>query len=79
VDPRRREPEPAGPEQGDLLGLIRTEELLAARRIDGAEQFFTRAHRFRVSKKPQETLDKWGGWAFSATLVVDHPRRFRRT
>jgi len=32
-----------GPEQGDLMGVIRTQELLAARRVDGAEQFFTRA------------------------------------
>src|SRR5580704_1583615 len=35
-----------GSEQGDLLGLIRTQELLAARRIDGAQQFFTRAIDF---------------------------------
>src|SRR5579864_1795758 len=49
-----------GPEQGDLLGLIRTQELLAARRIDGAEQFFTRAVDFGYSKTPEETLAKWG-------------------
>src|SRR5215469_8477324 len=35
-----------GPEQGAELGIIRTQELLAARRIDGAEQFFTRAIDF---------------------------------
>ena len=35
-----------GKEQAEMLGLIRTQELLAARRIDGAEQFFTRAHDF---------------------------------
>src|SRR5260370_42242866 len=35
-----------GPEQGDLLGVIRTQELLAARRVDGAEQFFTRTIDF---------------------------------
>jgi LmbE family N-acetylglucosaminyl deacetylase len=35
-----------GPEQGDRLGIIRTQELLAARRIDGAQQFFTRAIDF---------------------------------
>ena len=49
-----------GPEQGDELGLIRTEELLAARRIDGAEQFFTRAIDFGFTKTPQETFEKWG-------------------
>lgn len=49
-----------GPEQGDLLGVIRTEELLAARRIDGAEQYFTRAIDFGYSKTAEETLAKWG-------------------
>jgi LmbE family N-acetylglucosaminyl deacetylase len=49
-----------GDEQGDLLGVIRTQELLAARRIDGAEQFFTRAVDFGYSKTPEETLAKWG-------------------
>ena len=49
-----------GSEQGDLLGVIRTQELLAARRIDGAEQFFTRAIDFGYSKGPEETLEKWG-------------------
>src|SRR5437899_6802801 len=49
-----------GPEQGDLLGVIRTQELLAARRIDGAEQFFTRAIDFGFSKTPEETIEKWG-------------------
>ena len=39
-----------GSEQGPALGLIRTQELLAARRIDGAEQFFTRARDFGFSK-----------------------------
>ncbi|MGZ4000860.1 MAG: PIG-L family deacetylase, partial [Mucilaginibacter sp.] len=48
-----------GNEQGDLLGLIRTQELLAARKVDGAEQFFTRANDFGFSKGPQETLDFW--------------------
>lgn len=48
-----------GKEQGDLLGLIRTQELLAARRIDGAEQFFTRANDFGFSKNPEETLAFW--------------------
>src|SRR5439155_12006947 len=49
-----------GPEQGDLLGVIRTQELLAARRIDGAEQFFARAVDFGFSKTPEETIEKWG-------------------
>ena len=49
-----------GPEQGDLLGVIRTQELLAARRIDGAEQYFTRAIDFGYSKSADETLAKWG-------------------
>jgi LmbE family N-acetylglucosaminyl deacetylase len=49
-----------GSEQGYLLGLIRTQELLAARRIDGAEQFFTRAVDFGFSKSVDETLAKWG-------------------
>ncbi|MBK9099132.1 MAG: PIG-L family deacetylase [bacterium] len=49
-----------GDEQGDLLGVIRTQELLQARNIDGAEQFFTRAVDFGYSKTPDETLKKWG-------------------
>src|SRR5215831_13907539 len=48
-----------GNEQGIELGLIRTQELLAARRVDGAEQFFTRAFDFGFSKNPQETFTKW--------------------
>jgi len=48
-----------GNEQGELLGLIRTQELLAARRVDGAEQFFTRANDFGFSKGPEETLRFW--------------------
>ncbi|MBD0377592.1 MAG: PIG-L family deacetylase, partial [Flavisolibacter sp.] len=48
-----------GDEQGVELGLIRTQELLAARRIDGAEQFFTRAFDFGFSKGPEETFTKW--------------------
>jgi LmbE family N-acetylglucosaminyl deacetylase len=49
-----------GPEQGELLGVLRTEELLAARRIDGAEQYFTRAIDFGYSKTTEETLRFWG-------------------
>ena len=48
-----------GDEQGIELGLIRTQELLAARRVDGGEQFFTRAIDFGYSKTPEETLNKW--------------------
>jgi LmbE family N-acetylglucosaminyl deacetylase len=48
-----------GEEQGIELGLIRTQELLAARRIDGAEQFFSRAYDFGYSKTPEETFQKW--------------------
>jgi LmbE family N-acetylglucosaminyl deacetylase len=49
-----------GPDQGHTLGLIRTQELLAARRIDGAQQFFTRAVDFGFTKSADETLEKWG-------------------
>jgi LmbE family N-acetylglucosaminyl deacetylase len=48
-----------GDEQGIDLGLIRTQELLSARRIDGGEQFFTRAFDFGYSKNPEETFTKW--------------------
>jgi len=48
-----------GPELREQLGLIRTQELLAARRIDGGEQFFTRANDFGYSKTPEETLEIW--------------------
>ncbi len=49
-----------GPEQGVEIGLIRTQELLSARRIDGAEQFFTRAVDFGYSKTAEETFAFWG-------------------
>ena len=48
-----------GSEQGIELGLIRTQELLAARRIDGAEQYFSRAYEFGFSKSAEETLRIW--------------------
>jgi LmbE family N-acetylglucosaminyl deacetylase len=48
-----------GSELFEALGVIRTEELLAARRVDGAEQFFTRAYDFGFSKSAHETLAKW--------------------
>ncbi|HEY3350130.1 MAG TPA: PIG-L family deacetylase [Thermoanaerobaculia bacterium] len=49
-----------GNETGELVGVLRTQELLAARRIDGARQFFTRAIDFGYSKNPQETFAIWG-------------------
>jgi len=48
-----------GDEQGVDLGLIRTQELMAARRIDGAEQFFTRAYDFGFSKTTAEAFAVW--------------------
>ena len=65
-----------GSEQGTDLGVIRTQELLAARRLDGAEQFFTRARDFGYSKHPQETLRIWGKDAVLAD-IVQVIRRFR--
>ncbi|MEO8100547.1 MAG: PIG-L family deacetylase [Acidobacteriota bacterium] len=65
-----------GSEQGDQMGLIRTQELLAARRIDGAEQFFTRAIDFGFSKIAEETLTQWNREQVLAD-VVWNIRRFR--
>ncbi len=48
-----------GPELGDGLGVIRTEELLAARKLDGAEQYFTRAFDFGFTRSAEETYRKW--------------------
>src|SRR6478672_5223222 len=48
-----------GPELRELLGVIRTQELIEARKIDGGEQFFTRANDFGYSKTPDETLQIW--------------------
>ena len=48
-----------GPELGEELGVIRTQELLAARRIDGGRQFFSRAIDFGFSKDYRETLRFW--------------------
>lgn len=58
-----------GSEQGALLGVIRTQELLAARRIDGAEQFFTRAIDFGFSKSAEEALSLWGRERILADVV----------
>lgn len=49
-----------GAEQAEQLGVLRTGELLAARAIDGGEQFFTRMRDFGYSKSPEETLAVWG-------------------
>src|SRR4029079_12442265 len=48
-----------GNELGEALGVIRTEELLAARRIDGAHQYFGRGYDFGFSKSADETLRHW--------------------
>ncbi len=48
-----------GQELGEALGAIRTQELLAARRLDGARQYFTRAYDFGFSKDADETLRHW--------------------
>ena len=49
-----------GPELSDALAALRTEELLAAHRLDGAEQYFTRAVDFGYSFSREETFEKWG-------------------
>lgn len=48
-----------GNEKGFALGMLRTQELLAARRTDGGEQMFSRAYDFGYSKTPEETLEFW--------------------
>ncbi len=58
-----------GSELRDLLGVIRTQELLAARRIDGAIQFFTRANDFGFSKTPDETFRIWDRKAVLSDVV----------
>jgi LmbE family N-acetylglucosaminyl deacetylase len=65
-----------GSELGEALGLIRTEELLAARRLDGARQYFSRAYDFGYSKTLDET---WQHWPRDTVLkdVVRIVRRFR--
>jgi LmbE family N-acetylglucosaminyl deacetylase len=49
-----------GPEFGETLGVLRTQELLAARRLDGARQFFTRAVDFGFSKDSAKAMSIWG-------------------
>ena len=65
-----------GDELGPALGLLRTEELLSARRLDGAQQFFTRAYDFGFSKT---LADTWAHWPQDSVLkdVVRIIRRFR--
>ncbi|MHA2182832.1 MAG: PIG-L family deacetylase, partial [Promethearchaeota archaeon] len=48
-----------GPEQSELLGVLRTQELLSARKVDGGTQFFTRVMDFGYSKSVDETLNIW--------------------
>jgi len=65
-----------GDEKGELLGIIRTQELLEARKIDGAQQFFSRAIDFGYSKNANETLKHWDKDSLlaDAVLVI---RRFK--
>ena len=65
-----------GPELGAELGIIRTEELLAARRLDGARQHFTRAYDFGFSKTAEESFRFWPRDSLLKD-VLDVIRRFR--
>lgn len=58
-----------GTEIGAAIGVLRTQELLAARRIDGGEQYFTRAVDFGYSKSSLETLDNWDEQEILADVV----------
>ncbi|MEY2949267.1 MAG: hypothetical protein RLZZ248_468 [Bacteroidota bacterium] len=58
-----------GTEMRELLGLIRTRELLEARKIDGGHQLFTRANDFGYSKHPDETLAIWNEQAVRADVI----------
>ena len=62
-----------GPELSDALGVLRTEELEAVHRFDGAEQYFTRAIDFGFSFSLEETFDKWG----REEIVGDYVRLIR--
>ncbi|MCX6141157.1 MAG: PIG-L family deacetylase [Candidatus Kapabacteria bacterium] len=63
-----------GSEQGAALGLIRTYELLEARKLDGAGQYFARAVDFGFSKNPEETFRQWD----SIVLIADAVRTIRQ-
>lgn len=65
-----------GPELQEGLGLIRSEELLAARRLDGARQFFTRAYDYGFSKSADEAFTQWPRDSLLAD-VVEVVRRYR--
>lgn len=65
-----------GPELGEALGLLRTEELLAARRVDGAEQLFSRAYDFGYSRNAEEAFRHWPREELLRD-VVTAVRRFR--
>jgi LmbE family N-acetylglucosaminyl deacetylase len=58
-----------GPQLGEALGLARTQELLAARRLDGGRQYFTRAKDFGYSKTAEETLSVWDRQAVLGDVV----------
>lgn len=58
-----------GAELNELLGIIRTQELLEARKIDGGKQFFSRAKDFGFSKNPDETFDIWNREQVLADMV----------
>lgn len=58
-----------GTEKGPLMGVLRTQELLEARKIDGGEQFFTRAVDFGYSKTAEETFEKWDKQKVLADVV----------
>ncbi|NNL03159.1 MAG: PIG-L family deacetylase, partial [Eudoraea sp.] len=58
-----------GKELRELLGVLRTQELLAARSVDGGKQFFTRANDFGYSKHPSETLEIWDKEAVLGDVV----------
>lgn len=58
-----------GTEKGPLMGVVRTQELLEARKIDGGEQMFTRAVDFGYSKTAEETFIKWDKQAVLADVV----------
>lgn len=63
-----------GPDLGEALGVLRTEELLAARGVDGARQYFTRAFDFGYTRSLPETLGKWP----QEVLLTDAVRVIRR-
>lgn len=58
-----------GPEILEALGILRSAELMAMHRIDGAEQYFTRAYEFGYSFSVEETLEKWGKEEILADIV----------